>query len=59
MNLQEQGYRYVYRPSAHPECGIWIPPELMQPGDIDCTDMGELEFEEFLHGRLDYREVGE
>lgn len=49
MNLQDQGYRYIYRHSAHPDCGIWIRPEFIQPGDVDCTDMADDDFEALIY----------
>lgn len=48
MNLQEQGFRYVYRRSARPDCGIWIQPEFVKPGDVDCTDMSDDDFDALL-----------
>ena len=44
MNLQEQGFRFVLRGVA----GAWMHPEEMRPGDLDCTDMSDEEFEDAL-----------
>lgn len=41
MSLQEQGFRYVLRGAA----GLWVHPANMKPGDVDCTDMDDDEFE--------------
>ena len=41
MNLQEQGFRYVLRGAD----GRWVHPWAMKPGDVDCTDMSDEEFE--------------
>lgn len=49
MNLQDQGFRYIYRRSAHPDCGIWIRPEFIKPGDVDCTDMSDDDFEAMVN----------
>lgn len=58
MNLQEQGYRYIYRRSAHPHCGIWIRPEFVKPDDIDCTEWTDDEFADFL-AREDWEDAKE
>lgn len=41
MNLQEQGFRFVLRGGA----GLWVHPAEMKPGDVDCTDMSDAEFD--------------
>ena len=41
MTLQAQGFRFVQRGQQW----LWVWRGLMLPGDIDCTDMGEDEFE--------------
>lgn len=41
MTLRDQGYRFVRR-------GVrfdWVHPAEVQRGDLDCTDMGDDEFE--------------
>ncbi|MCL4822591.1 MAG: hypothetical protein KJZ57_00105 [Anaerolineales bacterium] len=40
MNLQEQGFRFVLRDGL----GAWIHPADKRPGDLDCTDMSDDEF---------------
>jgi hypothetical protein len=50
VNLQEQGFRFVWRPALR-EC-LWCAPALVQPGDVDCTDMSDREFEQFLSVRI-------
>jgi hypothetical protein len=50
MNLQEQGMRFVWRPSLR-EC-LWSCPLDIQPGDVDCTDMTDREFEQFIGQRI-------
>jgi hypothetical protein len=39
MNLLEQGFRFVQRGKEF----LWVP--ILEPGDIDCTDMDDEEFE--------------
>ena len=49
MNLREQGCRFTYR-SSRPfgEEYQWTHPAEIQAGDVDCTDMGDDEFERFV-----------
>lgn len=45
MSLREQGFRFVIRAN-----GVinWTHPALVQPGDIDCTDMSDEYFVDTL-----------
>lgn len=47
MSLQDQGFRFVVRPSEL-DRALWLHPADMKPGDIDCTDMGDEEFEALI-----------
>lgn len=44
MTLKDQGHRFVFRRGVY----AWMPRPCMEPGDIDCTDMDDLEFETFV-----------
>jgi hypothetical protein len=46
MTLQDKGYRYIKRGDAF----TWAHPLEVQPGDVDCTDMTDAEFEAFVIG---------
>jgi hypothetical protein len=41
MNLQKQGFRFIRRGSRYD----WMHPTDIQPGDEDCTDMSDDEFD--------------
>lgn len=56
-SLQAQGFRFVYR--AGYGCGYtWTHSAEMQATDIDCTDMGDDEFEQFVRVREAAKRVG-
>jgi hypothetical protein len=38
MSLRDDGFRFVRR-------FLWVAPQLVQQGDLDCTDMADAEFE--------------
>ncbi len=44
MSLKEAGFRYVERKGEF----RWVSPAMLEPGDIDCTDMTDTEFEEHV-----------
>jgi hypothetical protein len=48
-SLADAGLRLVIRKREHTVvlC-TWLEPLLMQPGDIDCTDMTDEQFEDVL-----------
>lgn len=45
--LADQGFRFIYRPKAVIRFN-WRHPAEIQPGDTDCTDMTDEEFEAFV-----------
>lgn len=53
MNLQEQGFRFVWRPERR-EC-FWCHPADVKPSDRDCTDMSDREFEQFISAQISGR----
>jgi hypothetical protein len=44
--LRDEGYRYIKRGEAFQ----WTHPLEVEPGDFDCTDMTDAEFEAFVIG---------
>jgi hypothetical protein len=50
MSLQDQGFRFVWRPALR-EC-LWSHPAEVKPGDVDCTDMSDREFEQFISKQI-------
>lgn len=44
MTLKDQGFRFVCRDGKFD----WLHPADIKPGDIDCTDMDDVQFEEFV-----------
>lgn len=45
--LRGQGFRFVYRAGTY----MWVHPVYFHDGDIDCTDMDDVEFEAFTRLR--------
>lgn len=49
MTLKDEGYRFTYRPGLSWADGFkWRHPTDTQPGDVDCTDMGDEEYTWFV-----------
>lgn len=44
MNLKDQGYRFVYVDGAY----RWVHPLEVPANAVDCTDMGDDEFAQFV-----------
>lgn len=42
--LSAQGYRFIYRDGRY----LWAHALEMQAGDVDCSDMDDAEFEQFV-----------
>lgn len=49
-NLQTAGFRYVERKGVF----NWMDPVFMQPGDVDCTDMDDDTFANFVRHVLSF-----
>ena len=45
VTLREHGFRFILRKSD----AFWVHPSEMQPGDRDCTDMSDAEFESAVY----------
>jgi hypothetical protein len=50
MSLQEQGFRFVWCQALR-EC-LWRHPLEVKPEDVDCTDMTDREFEQFISQQI-------
>lgn len=44
QTLSAQGYRFIFRDGRY----LWAHALEMQPGDVDCSDMSDDEFEQFV-----------
>lgn len=44
MNLQEKGYRFLWQDGVFG----WVHPACIKEGSVDCTDMPDDEFAEFI-----------
>ena len=44
MGLDKQGFRFVLRGADY----LWVHPLEVRASDIDCTDMSDEQFEEFV-----------
>lgn len=43
MSLRAEGFRYIHRVGLG---FTWMHPGAVEAGDLDCTDMGDAEFEQ-------------
>lgn len=50
MSLEEQGWRFVLRAGRF----SWLHPGDSEAGDVDCTDMGDDEFEAIVEANILY-----